>query len=74
MLVSSMVLSRLLGFGYSLTLGLGLPTLRGKEREAIEEAEGLHLGLLSSKDGMGRGLAKLVGRLVTVKVDKVGLH
>jgi hypothetical protein len=40
-----------MGFEYISTLGLGLPTLR--KREAIEEAEGLHLGLLSSRDGMG---------------------
>jgi hypothetical protein len=37
-----------MGFGHSMTLGLGFPTLR--ERKAIEEAEGLHLGLLSSRD------------------------
>lgn len=32
-----------------MTLGSGLPIM--KEREAIEEAESLHLGLLSSRDG-----------------------
>jgi hypothetical protein len=33
-------------------LGLGFPTLReGEGRKAIKEAEGLHLGLLSSRDG-----------------------
>jgi hypothetical protein len=46
------VLSRLRGFGYSMTLGLGLPTLR-KRGKAIKEAEGLCLGLLSSRDGFG---------------------
>ena len=39
-----------MGFGHSMTLGLGFPTLR--ERKAIEEAEGLHLGLLSSRDAV----------------------
>jgi hypothetical protein len=38
------------GFGYSMTLGLGLPTLKEKKGKAIEEAEGLHFGLLSSRD------------------------
>jgi hypothetical protein len=33
-------------------LGLGFPTLRKEEgRKAIKEAEGLYLGLLSSRDG-----------------------
>jgi hypothetical protein len=39
-----------MGFDHSMTLGLGFPTLR--ERKAIEEAEGLHLGLLSSRDAV----------------------
>jgi hypothetical protein len=40
-----------MGFGHSMTLGLGFPTLRGKESHIdIKEAEGLHLGLLSSGD------------------------
>jgi hypothetical protein len=43
--------ARLAGFGHSRVLGLGFPTLREKGREAIKEAEGLHLGLLSSRDG-----------------------
>jgi hypothetical protein len=46
------VLSRLAGSGHSRMLGLGFPTLReGEGRKAIKEAEGLHLGLLSSRDG-----------------------
>ena len=41
-----------MGFGHSRILGLGFPTLReGGRRKAIKEAEGLHLGLLSSRDG-----------------------
>jgi hypothetical protein len=64
-----MVLSRLWGFGIQLDLRVRFAYL--EEKEAIEEAEGLHLGLLSSKDGMGQGLA---GRLVIVKVGRVRLH
>ena len=43
-------MSLLVEFGHSTMLGLGFPTLR-RRRKAIEEAEGLHLGLLSSRDG-----------------------
>ena len=60
-----------MGFGHSRILGLGFPTLRrGEEGKAIKEAEGLHLGLLSSRDGTASRLVKgttvfkgLVGRV-----------
>ena len=44
------LLSHLAGFGHARMLGSGFPTLRKKE-EPIKEAEGLHLGLLSGRDG-----------------------
>ena len=40
-----------MGFWIQHDLGVRFAYL--EEREAIEEAEGLHLGLLSSRDGLG---------------------
>ena len=46
-------LSRLVRFGHSMTLGLGFPTLKEMVYTTVKEAESLHLGLLSSRDGFG---------------------
>ena len=58
------LLSLLARSGHGMTLGLGFPTLREedgrKESLAIEEAESLHLGHSTSRDG----LVALVGWLV----------
>ena len=50
-----------------MTLGSGLPTM--KEREAIEEAESLYLGLLSSRDGLSFIVRHLLERKL-VKLDR----
>jgi len=51
------VLSRLMELGYSMDLGFRFAYLEEK-REAVEEAEGLHLGLLSSRDELKVGFRK----------------
>jgi hypothetical protein len=51
-----------------MTLGSGLPIM--KEREAIEEAESLHLGLLSSRDGFKFHCTAFVKKEL-VKLDRL---
>ena len=41
-----------MGSGHSRMLESGFPTLRKKDKKAVKEAEGLHVGPLSSRDGL----------------------
>jgi len=54
-----------MGFGHGMMLGLGFPTL-GERRKAIEEAEGLHPGLLSSRDDQFTMAVRLASQVCLV--------